>query len=323
MKKGLKRALVILLVFAAAIGLSAAASRVIWHRSLMASAVELYLRIAWGNRDMTAEEAEAILEEKRQAGDEAYVVPKMRFKSGFGETELNGSKLLIFTGSDSPERIVIYLHGGAYVNQMTRFHLRFCDKLAAGANARVIAPIYPLAPNHTYADAYALIEALYERELASGLPVTLMGDSAGGGLAAAFAEKLVSDGKAAPDSLVLLSPWVDVSMSGDYSALEKVDPMLGTARLKHFGESWAGGLSAKDPLISPLFGSAEGLPKTLIFAGTREIFYYDLIRFYDMLSEAGVDTTLVIGEGMDHVYPLYPIPEAKKSLRQILDFLSE
>ena len=323
MKKGLKRALIILLALAAALGLSAAASRIIWHRSLMASAVELYLRIAWGNRDMTEEEAEAVLDERRQAGDEAYTVPKMRFGSEFEEAELMGSKLLVFTGSEEPERIVIYLHGGAYVNQITRFHLRFCDRLAKKANARVIAPIYPLAPNHTYADAYALIGALYEGELARGLPVTLMGDSAGGGLAAAFAMKLVSDGKAAPDSLVLLSPWVDVSMSGDYSALEKVDPMLGTARLKPFGESWAGELSTKDPLISPLFGSAEGLPKTLIFAGTREIIYYDLIRFNEMLSEAGVDTALVIGEGMDHVYPLYPIPEAKKSMREILDFLTE
>ena len=51
MKKGLKIVLIILLVLAAAVGVSAAVSRIVWHRSLMASVVELYLRIAWGNRD--------------------------------------------------------------------------------------------------------------------------------------------------------------------------------------------------------------------------------------------------------------------------------
>ena len=323
MKKGLKRALVILLVFAAAIGLSAAASRVIWHRSLMASAVEVYLRLSWGNRDMTAEEAEALLEQKLNEESLPYSAPKMLFMSGFEEMELVGCDVLIFTGSENPVRTVIYIHGGAYVNEITSFHLRFCDRLARKANARVVVPIYPLAPKSTYIKAYELIGRLYSHELESGLPVTLMGDSAGGGFAAGLAMDLAATGNPMPDSLVLISPWVDVSMSGSYEERADADPMLGVERLTVFGKSWAGDLDTKDPLISPLFGNAEGLPKTLIFTGTREIFYDDLIAFHDKLTAAGVDSMLVIGEGMDHVYPLYPIPEAEQSMRRITDFLAE
>lgn len=323
MKKGLKIVLIILLVLAAAVGVSAAVSRIVWHRSLMANVVELYLRIAWGNRDMPAEEAEAILDKKRAEGDAAYSAPGMFFMSNFEELEINGLDVLIFSGSDSPERTIIYIHGGAYVNEITRFHLRFCDKLAKKTNARVMVPIYPLAPNHTFTETYELVGWVYDKELKRGLPITLMGDSAGGGFAAAMAMDLAATGNPLPDSLVLISPWVDVSMSGDYGELAKVDPMLGVDRLTVFGKSWAGELDTKDPLISPLFGNAEGLPKTLIFTGTREIFYGDLEAFYEKLDSAGVDAKLVVGEGMDHVYPLYPIPEADRAMKEIVRFITE
>lgn len=323
MKKGLKSFIIIILAILIAVGIAAALSRIVWHRSLMASIVELVLRVSWGNRSMTAEEAEAMLEERRAAGDTPYTVPKLFFLSSFEELEIMDCDVLLFSGSDSPGRTVIYMHGGAYVNEITPFHLVFCDRLAKKANARVIVPIYPLAPNHTYADTYALMDEIYDYELEKGLPITLMGDSAGGGFAAAFAMKLVSEGKTAPASLVLLSPWVDVSMSGNYEARKKVDPMLGVDRLIPVGKSWAGELSTKDPLISPLFGNAEGLPKTLIFAGTREIIYDDLTAFYDKLDTAGVEAKLVTGEGMDHVYPLYPIPEAVGAMKEIVKFITE
>ena len=323
MKKGLRIVLIILAVLIAAAGVSAAVSRIVLHRSLMASVVELYLRIAWGNRDMTAEEAEAILDKKRAQSELAYSVPAMFFSSKFEEMDIEGCDVLIFSGSDLPERAIIYIHGGAYVNEITRFHLRFCDKLAKKTNARVIVPIYPLAPKHTFAEAYELVGRLYDSEIKRGLPLTFMGDSAGGGFAAAMAMDLAATGNPLPDSLVLISPWVDVSMSGDYGELAKVDPMLGVDRLTVFGKSWAGELDTKDPLISPLFGNAEGLPKTLIFTGTREIFYGDLEAFYEKLDSAGVDAKLVVGEGMDHVYPLYPIPEADSAMKEIVRFITE
>jgi acetyl esterase/lipase len=113
-------------------------------------------------------------------------------------------------------------------------------------------------------------------------------------------------------------------MSGsDYDAYRDTDPMVGYDRIKTMGRSWARGLDTKDPLISPLYGSAEGLPKTLVFLGTRELFYPDIVEFCEKLENAGVSVRLEIKRGMNHVYPVYPIPEAKEAMDIIEEFVLE
>ena len=226
--------------------------------------------------------------------------------------------MLIFSGSDDPDRIVLYLHGGAYVNEINPAHILFCDKLAKEVNAAVYAPVYPLAPNHTYAETYRILESFYRDLQKDHKPVTLMGDSAGGGLAAAFSEYLAGIHLPEPEHLILFSPWVDVSMSGNYEAFVNADPVLGAEELRRMGEVWAGDLDPKDHKVSPLFGDVSGLPDTLIFTGTREIFYPDITAFFDKLKAAGVKAELIVGENMNHVYPLYPIPEAKSAVRTVV-----
>ena len=230
--------------------------------------------------------------------------------------------MVIFNDKESSENIILYLHGGAYVNEMQKLHISFCDKLAKKANATVYAPIYPLAPNHNWEETYEIVEKLYDLILELKKPITIMGDSAGGGLSAAFCEHLAVNGLAQPKHLILISPWVDVSMSGDYDDYIDLDPMLGVDGLREMGEAWAGDLDTKDYRVSPLFGDMKELPQTTIFIGTHEIFYPDIIEFYNKLKDNGIDVELNIGEEMSHVYPLYPlVPEAKEALNHIVEII--
>ena len=118
-----------------------------------------------------------------------------------------------------------------------------------------------------------------------------------------------------PGLLILISPFVDIA-GGDES-LQKKDTWLHVDACKAYGLRWADGLDDKDPRVSPVYGDMHGLPPTVLFSGTWEVFYTDILKTEQKLKEAGVETTLYIGEKFGHVYPLYPIPEGKKARKEI------
>ena len=272
------------------------------------------------NKDLAAEHMEG----RSLVEDEEYELPKRIYLTEAKNEEMLGCQMVIFNEKENTENIILYLHGGAYVNEMEKLHIAFCDKIAKKANATVYAPIYPLAPNHTYEETYKIVEKLYDLILELKKPITIMGDSAGGGLSAAFCEYLAVNGLSQPEHLILISPWVDISMSGDYDDYFDLDPMLGIDGLREMGEAWAGDLDTKDYRVSPLFGDIKELPQTTIFIGTHEIFYPDVIEFYNKLKDNGIDVELNIGEEMTHVYPLYPlVPESKEALKHIVEIILE
>jgi acetyl esterase/lipase len=120
---------------------------------------------------------------------------------------------------------------------------------------------------------------------------------------------------------VVFSPWVDISMSNLPYDNEN-DPILGEVGLRQIGKSWAGELDTKDYRVSPIFGDNKGLAKTLIFAGTGEIFYKDIEKYVEKLKKDDVDVRFITGEGLFHIYPLFPSPEAKKAFNEVKKELS-
>ena len=268
------------------------------------------------------DKAYELMEKRSIEEDETYEIPKLPYLTKVKSKNLFGCQMILFNESTTTERIILYLHGGAYVNEMANLHIIFCDKLAKKVNATVFAPIYPLAPNHTYEETYNIVENLYNLILKFNKPVIIMGDSAGGGLSASFCEYLGENDLTQPKHLILISPWVDVSMSGDYEEYEELDPMLGVDGLREMGEAWAGDLDLKDYRLSPLFGDIKMLPRTTIFVGTHEIFYPDIIKFFNKLNDNGIDVEVNIGEEMTHVYPLYPmVPESKEAFNHIVEVI--
>lgn len=242
------------------------------------------------------------------------VIPKTRF-----EDHPNGR--VFYANENSKSGItVFYLHGGAYFMDFTLLHWKLIDTLIREADVQVIAPAYRRVPFATWREAFDLVVPLY-REYCEAHPdrkIVLMGDSAGGGLSAALAEQFKADGIRLPDELVLLSPWVDIAMEneqiGEYQAR---DPFLTLPPLVKCAELWKGGLDLHDPHISPIFGDLKGIRNVTVFLGTSEIFYPDVTRFFSMLDE-DPSNELMIGEELNHVYPLFPIPEAKPAVDKIL-----
>ena len=288
--------------------------------SIMSKIVATVLKIRHREYVDDAGKAAEHMRERSLEEDEYYRIPKMIYRTKVESKDMFGCQMLTFNDIDRAERLVIYLHGGIYVNEIRLPHIIFCDKLAKKVNACVFAPIYPLAPNHSYEETYDIVEKLYDYFLTLKKPVIIIGDSAGGGLSAAFSEHLAVKNKPHPENLILISPWVDVSMSGDYDV--EFDPMLGVDGLRKMGETWAGDLDPKDYKVSPLFGQVSKIPKTTLFVGTHEIFYPDVVKFHDKLKNNGVETELIVGEEMTHVYPVYPlVPESKEAFRKIVEII--
>jgi len=316
-KKALKVIGIVLAILIVLFGALTVVSHAVYHRSNMATLSELYLRIS-GTKAKFEDADECAAYIAKRAGAESYVL-NTKLKSTVTEESVNGCRVYMLSPSETTDYIILYLHGGAYINDANANYFKLCDKYAQKLNAEVIFPIYPLAPNHTWDETYDILTEIYENKLKdAAVPVIVMGDSAGGGLTVAFCEYLNELGQKQPDKLILFSPWMDVSMSNPKAAeYESVDPMLSAYGLVKMGKCWAGNLDLRDYKVSPIFGNISCLQNVYLFVGTREIFYPDVTDFYGMLQELNINTELVIGEGLNHVYPLYPIPEADDAFDQV------
>ncbi len=237
-------------------------------------------------------------------------------KSIFKSIDFNGMQVFTFGNEENCENVILYVHGGAYVNEINYQHYLYCFKLSRKFNAYVLAPVYPLAPSSKAIETFEKITELYKMLLANDKNTILMGDSAGGGFILSFAQYLKTVNLAQPDNIIVFSPWVDISMSNPPYDSEN-DPILGETGLKEIGKSWAGDLDTKDYRVSPIFGDNTGLAKTLIFSGENEIFCKDIKEYVKKLENDNVDVRFITGKGLFHIYPLFPISEAKEAFKEI------
>ena len=222
---------------------------------------------------------------------------------------------------------LLYLHGGGYVMDIAAVHwdavADLCERLGASASV----PLYPLAPEHKAADTLAQMRALY-LDLATlhGAPnITVMGDSAGGGMSLALAQMLKAEGAPLPGSLVLYSPWLDATATAEgQRAIERRDRMLAVAGLEACGEMYRGDLPVDDPRVSPLFGPLEDLPPMAIFSGTSDILLVDGRRLAEKLDRPGMPAHIYREyQDMFHVWMLLPLPEAQRARSETVDFIRQ
>lgn len=275
------------------------------EKSFIAKMAEIILRFTKPKYMDSQIEIEYFLAKKSKAQDKPV-------KSIFKSIELNGMQTFTFGNRQKCKNIILYMHGGAYVNEINCQHYLYCMKLARKLGSYVLAPVYGLAPNHKVLETFEDIESLYRGLLKLDKNIILMGDSAGGGFMLSFAQYLKTLNLAQPKNIIVFSPWVDISMS-NHPYDSEIDPILGEIGLKEIGKSWAGNLDTKDYRLSPLYGDKSDLTETLIFAGEKEIFYKDIKKYVEGCENA----RLVTGEDLFHIYPLFPIPEAKKAFKEI------
>ena len=196
------------------------------------------------------------------------------------------------------------------------------SKLVETLNCTVIAPNYPHAPEHCVTDVFDLIVPIYcELAARSGSSnLTLMGDSSGGGISLALAQRLREEGCDQPGHVVLLSPWLDATLSNpEIGEFDKVDPFLGVEGLKYGGEVYARGVDPKSYLVSPVYGSLKNLAPITLFIGTRDILYPDCRKLRNNAEAEGVKINYREYEGMVHNWMLGPMPEAKRAIKEIIN----
>jgi acetyl esterase/lipase len=150
--------------------------------------------------------------------------------------------------------------------------------------------------------------------------ITIMGDSSGGGISLALAQRLREDGRDQPGRVILLSPWLDATLSNpEIAEFDKIDPFLGVEGLKYGGEVYTRGVDPKSYLVSPVYGSLKDLAPVTLFIGTRDILYPDCRQLRDKAATEGVRLDYREYDEMVHDWMLGPLPEAKHAIAAIVD----
>lgn len=220
--------------------------------------------------------------------------------------------------------LIVYLHGGAYFEEILPPHFRYARQLVALTGRTVLVPNYPTLPAVHAGELVPYLQTFYAaicRETEQ--PITLIGDSAGAALALAIAAafRFTAD---APARLVLLSPWADVVADADdpeLAAIAARDVFMQPVGLAEVGRLYADGLPPTDSRVSPFYGEHAGLPETLLLIGTEDILFPAARRLRDKLQAAGVAVDYREYADMMHVWPLFPMPEAEEANRRIAAFL--
>ncbi|MES2058450.1 MAG: alpha/beta hydrolase fold domain-containing protein [Pseudomonadota bacterium] len=221
-------------------------------------------------------------------------------------------------GGASRAQTLIYFHGGAYIAQMASFQWTWIATLVRELGCCALVPLYPLAPRGTAALVIPEAADLVAQALAPGAPVSVIGDSAGGGLALAVTQELVRRGGAQPAHLLLIAPWLDATLS-DPRSLSIDDPLMTVDSLRWSGRQWAGELDPAEGRVSPLFASMEGLPPVTVFAGTRDILYPDTARLEQRSRDEGLTMAFITMPGLVHGWPVFTfLPEARAALPRIV-----
>ncbi|MFA5435368.1 MAG: alpha/beta hydrolase [Candidatus Neomarinimicrobiota bacterium] len=236
-----------------------------------------------------------------------------------------GRNVWSLTAKESPScQRILYLHGGAYVVNFTIPHWLYMASLAEHLHAEIIAPDYPLAPEYHANDVFAMMLPFYAElmEKCGKENLSIMGDSAGGGLALALAQQIRDRALSQPAHIMLLSPWLDITMSNPkITQIDKDDPILNIQGLIESGKQYAGEMDRRDPRVSPLYGSLKGLASITLFIGTADILLPDCRKLKVKAQFEEHPIAYYEYEGMLHDGMLYPIPEARDIRDKIVNIL--
>ncbi|QKG78110.1 Monoterpene epsilon-lactone hydrolase [Streptococcus canis] len=262
----------------------------------------------------------------REQSDKPYELDPSTVNGQLVQENLFDMQVYSWNDNGKPnQKTIFYLAGGSYLNNPTSYHISMLKTLSTSLDAKIILPIYPKAPRYTYDYAMPRLVNLYKHYQEKNQELFLMGDSAGGGLALGLAHALNNESVAQPKQIILLSPWLDVTMShAEIPNYEEADPILSAWGLKRVGALWANSSDNTNHIyVSPKNGPIHNLAPITLFTGTREIFYPDIRDYAAKLQAAKHQVTYIAQEGMNHVYPIYPIEEAKTAQYQIIDAINK
>jgi acetyl esterase/lipase len=202
---------------------------------------------------------------------------------------------------DATAPICVDIHGGALIAGGGILSRSMAVNSAQRTGMLTWAPDYRMPPRFPYPAGLDDCLAVYRAALAQRVPeqIVVGGSSAGGNLAAAMLLRARDEGLPMPGALVLLTPEVDLTESGDtFRTNLGLDNVLGL--LMPVNLLYADGEDLTHPYLSPLFGDLTGFPPTMLQAGTRDLFLSNTVRMHRKLRSCGVDAELHVFEAMPH-----------------------
>lgn len=227
-------------------------------------------------------------------------------------------------------RTLVYIHGGAYIYFSAQALVGLPALIADATGCEVISIDYTLAPRAQWQAVTDEVLAVWSALIASGCDagsLGVLGDSAGGGLAAGAVLKMRDRDLPLPGAIWLVSPWSDVSGKGDtYETLADIDPILTKDVLTWGAEAYANAEDRRHPYVSPVYGDySRPFPPTLIQGGTREMFLSNFVRHYQAIRSGGHEAVLDLYEGMPHVFQslLPDAPESRIAIARAAAFFDE
>ena len=231
----------------------------------------------------------------------------------------------IIPNDERRDGVILYLHGGGYTCGDLEYAKGFSATLAVETGARVFSAAYRLAPEHPFPaaldDAFESYKYLLEKGY-SASDIALCGESAGGGLCYSLCLKLKEEGIGLPCSIISISPWTDLTMSGKTMETNKdKDPTMTKEMLDFFASSYTN--DRRNPLVSPIFSNLEGMPPSLIFVGEDEVLLDDARIMHTKLLSKKCKSKLIVKPDRWHGYLLFGLVEDTKDFEIIGRFLNK
>lgn len=266
---------------------------------------------------------------REQMAASARLNPRVPESIAVTATSIEGVPVEWISAADAEQdKVLVYFHGGGYVFGGLDSHRDIAWRLGQASGIRVLNVDYRLAPEHPFPAALDDATRCYRWLLDEGISperIAVGGDSAGGGLAVALLLNLRNLGLPMPAGCILISPWTDLSVSGDsVSANAAIDPMLSGEVLDRMAAYYLGDRDRKAPLASPLFGELSGLPPMLVQVGTHEVLQSDAQRLVDKVNAAGGKAVIEIWPKMFHVFQVFAarVPEGKDAIAKLGSFVA-
>ncbi len=252
--------------------------------------------------------------------------PKPPASVEINEDTIGGVSVLTLRSQHaSKEKVLLYLHGGAFImGSPGTTHLDILWRLSKATGYTVVAPNYRKAPEYPFPSGLQDCEVAYHALSANHEIVALAGDSAGGGLVLSLTLKLRDQGNILPHKLIALSPWAD--LTGRAESIQKnmkEDVMLPGHLMPEVVNLYMTDHDPKDPYASPVFGQFNEFPETLIMVSDSEVLLDDSRTVAALMNRDGVKVKLNIWQNMPHVWPLFAhiMPEARSAIDDIARFL--
>lgn len=224
------------------------------------------------------------------------------------------------------KKLLIYIHGGAFISGPSQHHWDTIKTLAEATNHTLWMCDYPKAPEHKIPKLNANIDLVYKTATEDYTTdnIVLLGDSVGGTLLLTLLQRLLQKKEVVPSKIVLITPVVDASFENpQIDVIDKKDPMLSKKGVLSAKKMCVEDGNLKDESISPLYGSFEGFPPTYLFIAEHDITGPDQQLLGEKLKASNIEHYITFGKGMPHIWPLLPVmKESRMALEEIIKIVN-